>query len=45
MREKGTERRSSKTGAETELAMTLSVAKEATTASAGNNGACSDGKC
>ena len=34
--------RSSKAGAKTELAITSSVAKEAT-ASAGNNGACSDG--
>ena len=45
MREKGTGRRSSEIGAKTELVMTLSMAKEATTASAGNNGACSDGRC
>ena len=43
MRKKET-RRSLETGAETELATTLSVAKEATTASAGDNGACSDGR-
>ena len=44
MRKKRTRRRSSKTGAKTKLAMTLSVAKEATTASAGDNRACSDGR-
>jgi len=38
VRKKGTRRRSSETEAETELATTLSVAKEATTASAGDNG-------
>jgi len=43
VRKKGTRRKSSETGAETEPAMTLSVAEEATIASAGNNRACSDG--
>ena len=45
VREKGIGRRSSKTGAKTELAMILSVTKEATIASAGDNGACSNGRC
>ena len=45
MRKKGTGRRSSETGAKIELATTLSVAKETITASAGNNRACSDGRC
>jgi len=44
VRKKGTRRRSSEIGAEIELATTLSVAKEATTASAGDNGTCSDGR-
>jgi len=44
MRKKGTRRRSSETEAEIELATTLSVAKKVTTASAGDNGACSDGR-
>jgi len=44
MRKKEIRRRSSETGAKIELAMTLSVAKKATTASAGDNGACSDGR-
>jgi len=43
VRKKETRRRSLETGAKTELAMTLSVAKKATIASAGDNGACSDG--
>jgi len=42
---KGTGRRSSKTtGAEISNTMTLSVAKEANTFSAGNNRTCSDGR-
>ena len=45
MREKETGRRSSETGAKTELAMTLSMVKETTTTSVGNNGTCSDGRC
>ena len=44
MREKGTRRRGSETGAKTESAMTLDVAEEATIASAGDNRACSDGR-
>jgi len=36
--------RGSKTGAKTEPAMTLGVAKEATIASAGDNRACSNGR-
>ena len=44
-REKGIGRRSSEIGAKTELAMTLSMAKKATIASAGDNRACSDGRC
>ena len=43
MREEGTGRRGSKTGAETDIAMTISVAEEATASSAGDNWACSDG--
>jgi len=39
----GSSRRSSKTGVKTKLAMILSMAKE-TKASAGNNGACSNGR-
>jgi len=39
----GSSKRSSETGAKIKLAMTLSVAKEANT-SAGDNGACSDGR-
>ena len=42
-RKEGRRRRSSEVGAKTELAMTLSVAKKAN-ASAGDNGACSDGR-
>ena len=43
MREEGTGRRGSKTGAETNIATTLSVAEETTVSSAGDNRACSDG--
>jgi len=43
-RKERTGRRGSKAGAKTELATTLSVAKEVN-ASAGNNRACSDGRC
>ena len=43
-RKERTGRRGSKAGAKTELAMTLNVAKEAN-ASAGDNRACSDGRC
>ena len=42
MRKEETGRRSSKTGAETEYAMTIIVAEEATASSAGDNRACSD---
>ena len=42
--EERSRRRRTKAG-ETEPAMTLGVAEEATTASAGDNGACSDGRC
>ena len=38
-----TRRRSSKTGAETDIAMTPSVAEKANAFSAGNNKVCSDG--
>jgi len=44
MRKEGTGRGSSKTGAETDLATTISMAEEATASSAGNNQACSDGR-
>ena len=44
MRKEGNDGRSSKAGAKTELAMTISVAEEANTPSAGNNRACSDGR-
>ena len=37
-------RRSSEAGAETKPATTFGMAEEATTASAGDNGACSDGR-
>ena len=43
-RKEGNEWRSSYTGAETEHAMTISVAKEANISSAGDNRACSDGR-
>jgi len=43
VREEGTGRRGSETGAETDIAMTISVAEEATASSAGNNWACSNG--
>ena len=43
-RKEESRRRSSETGAKTKLATTLSVAKEAN-ASAGDNQACSDGRC
>ena len=42
-RKKGRRRRSSEAGAKTELAMTLSVVKEANVL-AGDNGACSNGR-
>jgi len=42
-RKEGRRRRSSEAGAKIKLATTLSVAKEAN-ASAGDNGACSDGR-
>ena len=42
-REEGTGRRGSKAGAETNIAMTLSVAEVTTVSSAGDNRACSDG--
>jgi len=42
VREEGTGRRGSKTGAKTESAMTLGVAEKATIASAGDNRACSN---
>ena len=35
---------SSETGAKTDIAMTISVAEEATTSSAGDNKACSNGR-
>jgi len=44
MKEEGTKRRGSETEAKTESATTLGVAEEATTASAGNNRACSNGR-
>ena len=44
VRKERTRRRGSKAGAKTKLATTLSVAKEAN-ASAGDNRACSDGRC
>ena len=43
-RVKGIERRSSKTKAKTNFAMTFSVAEEANTFSAGDNRACSNGR-
>jgi len=43
VREEGTGRRGSETGAETDIATTISVAEEATASSAGDNRACSDG--
>ena len=43
MRQEGTRRRGSETGAKTELAMTFSVVEEATIASASDNRACSNG--
>ena len=43
MREEGTRRRGSETGAETEPAMTFGMAEEATIALAGDNRTCSDG--
>jgi len=43
VREEKTGRRGSETGAETDIAMTISVAEEATASSAGNNRACSNG--
>ena len=42
-REEGTGRRGSETGAETDIATTISVAEEATASSAGDNRACSNG--
>ena len=44
IKKEGKRRRRAKAG-ETEPATTISVAEEATTASAGDNGACSDGGC
>jgi len=44
VREEETGRRGSKTGAETDIAMTISVAEEATASSAGDNRACSNGR-
>ena len=44
IKEEGSRRRNSEAG-ETEPATTLGVAEEATIASAGNNWACSDGRC
>jgi len=43
VREEGTGRRGSKTGAKTKPATIFSVVEEATIASAGDNRACSDG--
>jgi len=43
VREEETGRRGSKTGAETNIAMTISVVEEATASSASNNRACSNG--
>ena len=43
MREEETGRRSSETGAETDIATTMSVVEEATVSSAGDNWACSNG--
>ena len=40
----GTSRRSSETGAETDIAMTLSMAEEANAFSVGDNRTCSDGR-
>ena len=42
-RKEGIGRRGFETGAETDIATTISVAEEATASSAGNNRACSDG--
>jgi len=42
-RKEGDERRSSKAGAKTDNAMTISMAEEANAFSAGNNRACSNG--
>jgi len=44
IKEEGNRRRRAKAG-ETEPAMTIGVAEEATIASAGNNRACSDERC
>jgi len=44
VREEGTGRRGSETEAETDIAMTISVAEEATASSAGDNRACSNGR-
>ena len=43
VRKEGTGRRGSKTGAETNIATTLSVAEETTVSSVGDNWACSNG--
>ena len=43
-REERIGRRSSKTGAKADIAMTISVAEEANTPSAGDNRACSNGR-
>ena len=43
MRKEETRRRGPKTGAEIDIAITISVAEEATASSAGNNRAYSDG--
>jgi len=44
VRKEGNGGRSSKTEAKTKYAMTISVAEEASTPSAGNNRACSNGR-
>ena len=44
-REEKTRRRSSEAGAKTDIAMTISVAEEANAPSAGDNRACSNGRC
>jgi len=43
--EEKTRRRSSEAGAKADIAMTISMAKEANVPSAGDNRACSNGRC